>query len=173
MQRNSSQTTLLLLALREIRLDSGIHLGQLAYATGKTPKEWESIETGKSPLTLQLLTEASYGLSQQPSHVMFVAEQLMQVFGRHGWYFQPAPLGKDDELLPLIDRYFGSKGYEALRTRLVERVSVNLLNMGMGMSGYHLDPTIVRYCCDPVFQNWIDAGAQSETPPTVDATLGL
>lgn len=117
MQRNSSRSTLLVLALREIRLDSNIHLGQLAHATGKTPKEWENVETGKSLLTLQLLIDASYGLSQQPSHVMFVAEHLMQVFGSYGWYFQPAPLGKDDELLPLIDSYFGSKGYEALRTR--------------------------------------------------------
>lgn len=174
MQRNSSRSTLLLLALREIRLDSNIHIGQLALNTGKTPKEWESVETGKSPLTLQLLTSASYGLSQVPSHVMFVAEQLTQVFARYGWYFQPAPLGKDDELLPLIDSYFGSKGYEALRTRPIERISVNLLNMGMGVSGYYADPTIVRYCCDPDFKEWIDAGAQSEmTPPAVATTSGI
>lgn len=155
-------------------MDSNIHIGQLALNTGKTPKEWESVETGKSPLTLQLLTSASYGLSQQPSHVMYVAEQLMAVFARYGWYFQPAPLGKDDELLPLIDSYFDSKGYEALKARLFERISVNILNMGMGSSGYHADPTIVRYCCDPDFKKWIDAGAQPEMmPSTVVTDSGL
>jgi hypothetical protein len=173
MQRNSSQSTLLLLVLREIRLDNLIHPGQLAHFTGKTPKEWENIESGKSPLTLQLLTNASFGLLQAPSHVMFVAEQLAQAFNRHGWYFQTTPLGKDDELMPFIDSYFDSKGYEALRARPIDRISVNLLNMGMGMCGYHSDPSIVRYCCDPEFKNWIDAGAQSEMPPTVDTALGL
>lgn len=174
MQRNSSQSTLLLLVLREIRLDNSIHPGQLAYFTGKTPREWESIESGKSPLTLQLLTNASYGLSLPPSHVMSVAEQLTQVFNRHGWFFQTTPLGKDDELMPLIDSYFDSKGYEALRARPIDRISVNFLNMGMGMGGYHSEPTIVRYCCDPDFKNWIDAGAQpGMTTPTVDVTSSL
>lgn len=174
MQRNSSLSTLLLLVLREIRLDNSIHPGVLAHFTGKTPKEWESIEAGKSPLTLQLLTDASHGVSQPPSHVMSVAEQLMQIFNRHGWFFQTTPLGKDDELLPLINSYFGSKGYEALRARPIDRISVNLLNMGMGMGGYHSDPTIVRYCCDPDFKSWIDDGAQPEmTNLTVDIASAL
>jgi len=170
MQRNSSRFTLLLLALREIRLDNNIHLGQLAHATGKTPKEWESIETGKSPLTLQVFTNAAYGLFQQPSHVMWLAEQLANKFISHGWYFQPGPLGNEDDLLPLIGKYFTSAGYEALMRRPNDRMSVTALTQG----NIWAEPTIVRYCCVQGFREWVDAGAQPEmTYPTVDMDSGL
>jgi len=63
---------------------------------------------------------------------------------------------------------------QSLRTRPFERISVNLINTGMGMSGYYTHPTIVRYCCDSDFKDWIDTGAQFEmTPPTTVTTSGL
>lgn len=170
MQCNSSLPTLLLLALREIRLEKGIHPGQLAHFTGKTPKEWASIETGKNPFTLQVFTSACHGLLVAPSYVMSLAEQLAQLFNRHNWYFQLAHLGKEDDLLPLIDNYFASKGYEALRARFNARVSVTTVATG----NHWPEPTIVRYCCEPGFKDWVDNGAELDVAfSTDDVDSGL
>lgn len=172
MQRNSSMSTLLLLALREIRFEKGIHPGQLAHFTGKTPKEWASIEAGKSPLTLQILTRACNGLLVAPSYVMSLGENLSQLFNKSHWYFQIADLGKEDDLLPLVESYFGSKGYEAMKDRPIDRISVTTLAINMFSNG--AAPTIVRYCCEPDFKSWIDAGAQPEmTSPTSHMDSGL
>lgn len=170
MQRHSSMPTLLLLVLREIRLDKSIHPGQVAHLTGKTPKEWESIETGKSPLTLQVFTSACHGLLVSPSFVMSLAEQLTQAFNRHGWFFQVAPLGKDDELLPLIDHYFASEGYRVLKGRPNDRISVTTLVQGNNWP----EPTIVQYCCVQGFKDWVDAGALlEETTLRTDLYQGI
>jgi hypothetical protein len=169
MQLNSSQTTLLLLVLREIRLDTGTHPGHLALFTGKTPKEWASVESGKTSLTLHGFTSASYALGQQPSHVLWLAEQLATKFTPYGWYFQPAPLGKEDDLLPLIDQYFTSEGYEALKLSS-NRTSVTALAQGNHLA----QPTIVQYCCVQGFREWVDAGAiPQETSPSSDSYEGL
>ncbi|MNJ47319.1 hypothetical protein D3C77_424760 [compost metagenome] len=91
-------------------------------------------------------------------------------FISHGWYFQPGPLGNEDDLLPLIGKYFTSAGYEALIRRPNDRMSVTALTQGNSWA----EPTIVRYCCVPGFRDWVDAGAQPEmTYPTVDMDSGL
>lgn len=166
MHRNSSMSTLLLLTLREIRLEEGIHPGQLAHFTGKTPKEWASIETGQTPLTLQVLTCASRALSLQSSYVMLVAEQMAQVFIQYGWYLQAGHLGKEDDLLPLMNEYFASTGYKALRERPSERISVRATSLGLLWD----EPSVIQYCCLPAFKEWVDSGAAPDERPSRTAT---
>lgn len=57
-------------------------------------------------------------------------------------------------------RYFNSKGFEALRNRPLERVSISSMGFSFG-GGIPVTPTAVRYCCDEAYRNWVDNGAKS------------
>ncbi|WP_426234343.1 helix-turn-helix domain-containing protein [Pseudomonas sp. TWP3-2] len=155
MQYNASSTTLILLTLREIRLESNIHPGLIADCVGITPSAWAKIESGDLPLTLEILGDACRALSVLPSFVFGLAERLAQIFKNHGWYFQHPRLGKEDELLPLIKSYFASPGYESLRIRMHEKVSVLALQFNASWP----TPTVVSYCCIQDFRAWMDKGA--------------
>lgn len=63
--RNSNFSTLVLLTLKDYRLERNIHQGLLAQAIGKTPSAWTKIENGQSPLTVDglmgLVSRYNYG----------------------------------------------------------------------------------------------------------------
>jgi len=166
MQHNASSTTLILLTLKEIRLENKVHPGLIADYVGITPSAWAKIESGQSPLTLEILGDACRALSVFPSFVMMLAERLAQIFKNHGWYFQHPRIGKEDELLPLVQSYFASTGYESLRSRPNEKVPVLALNT----HAVWPTPTIVNYCCIQDFRAWVDNGAPTGAmPQTVGA----
>lgn len=52
--------------------------------------------------------------------------------------------------------YYSSSGYEALKSRPFERVSVSVVGSPFDQNAI---PTVVRYCCDQGFREWIDNGA--------------
>jgi transcriptional regulator with XRE-family HTH domain len=166
MQHNASSSSLLLLTLKEIRLENGVHPGKIADAVGITPSAWAKIESGQSALTLEILGDACRALSLYPSFVMTLAERLAQILNTHGWYFQHPRLGKEDELLPLVQSYFASTGYEALRSRPHEKVSVLALQFPAPWP----TPTIVNYCCIQDFKAWVDSGAPIGAMPQ---TVGI
>lgn len=169
MQHHASFSSLLLLTLKEIRLERGIHQGYVAQIAGKTPSAWAKIESGQSPLTMDTFFGACSALTLQPSFVITLAERLVPVFNRHGWYFQSSQLGDEDELLPLILSYFASSGYESLKNRPFDRVS--LMALGSVFSPL-IDPTVVQYCCIPGAKEWIDNGAMPSTPAvTAEETI--
>jgi transcriptional regulator with XRE-family HTH domain len=154
---NSSFSTLLLLVLKDIRLERGVHQGVVAQQAGKTPNAWTKIENGQSPLTTDAFFGACYGLQLQPSYVLSLVERLVPIFNNFGCYFQATTLGEaEDDLLKLMLKYFNSVGYEALKSRPTERVSVTSVG-----NLFHPNPipTIVRYCCELDFREWFDKGA--------------
>lgn len=154
---NSSFSTLILLVLKEIRLERGVHQGHVAQLSSKTPSAWTKIENGQSPLTTDALFGACVALTIQPSYVMTLVERLVPVFNSAGCYFQTSAIGEaEDDLLKLMLKYFNSSGYDALRSRPLERVSVT--NVG-NLFSPNLIPTVVRYCCEPNFREWVDLGA--------------
>ncbi|QNR46942.1 MULTISPECIES: helix-turn-helix domain-containing protein [Pseudomonas] len=163
MQYNASSTTLILLTLREIRLENNTHPGLIADCVGITPSAWAKIESGDSPLTLEILGDSCRALSVLPSFVFGLAERLAQVFKNYGWYFQHPRLGKEDDLLPLVKSYFASAGYDSLRSRPLDRVSVSAL--AMQSPNYWPIPTIVYYCCKQDFKAWVDSGAPIGSMP--------
>lgn len=76
-----------------------------------------------------------------------------------GFYFHSVSLGEnEDELLPLMLAYYNSKGYETLKSRPFDQVSVSAVGNPFSPA---VIPTVVRYCCDLEFRKWIDDGAPS------------
>jgi transcriptional regulator with XRE-family HTH domain len=154
---NSSFSTLLLLVLKEIRLERGVHQGHLAQHIGKTPSAWTKIENGQSPLTTDALFGACAALQIQPSYVHTLVERLVPIFNNAGCYFQTSMLGEaEDDLLKLVLKYFNSPGYEALRSRPSDRVSITAVG---NLFSPNIIPTVVCYCCYPNFREWVDNGA--------------
>lgn len=164
MQHHASTSTTLLHTLIEIRLENRVHPGMIADAVGVTPSAWAKIESGQTALTLEVLGDACRALVVSPSFVMMLAERLALILNGHGWYFQNQRLGKDDELLPLVQSYFASTGYEALRSRPPEKVTVLSLQQPTPWP----TPTIVSYCCMKDFRDWIDNGAAAGAMPQAD-----
>jgi putative transcriptional regulator, XRE family len=157
--RNSNFSTLVLLTLKDYRLERNIHQGLLAQAIGKTPSAWTKIENGQSPLTVDGLMGACFALQLWPSHVITIVERLTSLFSSMGFYFHSVSLGEnEDELLPLMLAYYNSKGYETLKSRPFDQVSVSAVGNPFSPA---VIPTVVRYCCDLEFRKWIDDGAPS------------
>lgn len=155
--KNSRFSTLMLMVLKEIRLERGVHQGLLAQAAGKSPSAWTKIENGQSPLTLDVMFGACAALQLQPSYAMTLVERLVNAFNSQGYYFHSENIeSSEDELLPLMIQYFNSKGYEALKNRFFERTSITALGNPFSPGSI---PTIIEYCCDPNKRTWIDDGA--------------
>lgn len=91
-----------------------------------------------------------------PSHFLAVVERLCQAFNYHNWYFYAADLQGEDELLPLIQEYFASSGFENLKHRPNDRLTVQAFSNTISSIA---PPTIVQYCCFPNTKAWIDDGA--------------
>lgn len=157
----SSFSTLALLAIRESRLERSIPQGRLGQAFGVTASGWGKIENGDSPFTFDAAFAACEAIGMQPSVLMETVTRLVPLFNSGRWYFQTVTLGpKEDQLLALISKYFGSSGYASLRVKPIsERVSV-IPNIFQS----NLVPTVVRYCCEANYREWIDNGAEGEAP---------
>lgn len=161
LSKNSCFSTIHLMIIKELRLERGVHQGVLAQAAGKTPNAWTKIENGQSVLTVDALFGAFTALNITPVNFMSLVENLIPEFNRYGYYFFPGTISQDeDNLLPLMLRYFNSKGFEALRNRPFERVSISSMGFSFG-GGIPVTPTAVRYCCDEAYRNWVDNGAKS------------
>lgn len=157
--KNSCFSTIHLMIIKELRLERGVHQGVLAQAAGKTPNAWTKIENGQSVLTVDALFGAFTALNITPVNFMSLVENLIPEFNRYGYYFFPGTISQDeDNLLPLMLRYFNSKGFEALRNRPFERVSISSMGFSFG-GGIPDTPTAVMYCCDEAYRNWVDNGA--------------
>lgn len=169
-QLNSNYSTLVLLALKDLRLERNIHQGLLAQAVGKTPSAWTKIESGQSPLTVDGLLGACSALQLWPSYIMTIVERLAQLFNSQGFWFHTVSLGEnEDDLLPLMLAYYSSSGYEALKSRPFERVSLSVVGSPFNQNAV---PTVVRYCCEPGFRRWVDNGAPIESTVATVQPIG-
>lgn len=156
-------STLILLIIKDIRHERRIHQGALAQSTGKTPNAWTKIENGQSPLTIDALFGACTALFIQPSDVMRFAERLIPIFNSAGWFFQTVNIEKEeDQLLPLVLNYYNSKGYDHLCSLSLGQFSkVTIMDFCFfSFRNFVSFPTVVRYCCETEFREWIDNGAK-------------
>lgn len=157
-EKNAGFSTLLLLTLKELRLDRGWHQGYLAQQIGRSASSYSKIENGQTVLTADAFFGMCLGLQVTPAYVSHIATQLMTLFNLRGYYFLASCSQEEDQLLPLVLRYFESKGYEALKLRPGERISVTALGE-FSQHPYAPVPTVVMYCCDDSYRSWIDTGA--------------
>ncbi|WP_443691838.1 helix-turn-helix domain-containing protein [Pseudomonas protegens] len=169
--KNANFSTLILLALKDIRNERGIHQGHLAQHTGKSPSAWAKIENGSSPLNTDALLGACMALQIQPSYLMVLVERMVPTFNAAGWYFQTADLGEEDELMTLVNNYFNTPGYQALKGRPMDRVSIHALGNMFAAPG--VIPTIVQYCCNPAAQKWFEDSDQHKISGAIMAPAGL
>ena len=113
---------------KEIRLEKGVHQGVIADRIGKSPSAWTKIENGQSSLTFDVFIAACTALQVHPSHVLSLMDKLLPLFSTSNFYFQSGTLDdKEDDLLPLVSSYFSSKEYEALRSRPLEKITIESL----------------------------------------------
>ena len=162
MDKNANFSTLCLMILKEIKFDRGVHQGCIAAAIGKSPSAWTKIENGQSSLSFDVFYGACSVLGYSPAQITALMGQLIPMFGANRFHFQTGNISEsEDDLLSLVIQYFNSKGYESLKSRPFERVSI--LNLEGPFSAFAV-PTIVRYCCEPGFKQWVDQGAEPPAP---------
>lgn len=107
-------TSVLLLLIKECRLERGVHQAQLAEKINKSPSSFAKIETGKSPLTMEVFLACCSTLMISPSAVMATAERYGNLLTNNGWTLLNSSLEEnDDELLKESQEYYSSPGYKA------------------------------------------------------------
>lgn len=163
MDKNTNYSTLTLMIIREFRVNKGVHQGLIADRIGKTPSAWTKIENGKSALTFDVLIGACSVLGIHPSQVTALMDKLIPKFTVSKFYFQVGTITEEeDDLLSLISQYFNSKGYQKLKEgNNFEYTSIESFGSPFGFAA---EPTIVRYCCEPDYKEWIDGGAEGFSP---------
>lgn len=147
--------------IKELRLEKGVHQGVLAQAAGKTPNAWTKIENGQSVLTVDSLFGACIALNITPANFMTLVEKLIYEFNRNGYYFHPGTIDQeDDTLLPLMLSYFNGKGFEVMKKKPFEKVSISVI--GNPFASINPIPTVLRYCCDDEYRQSIDNWVEPE-----------
>lgn len=163
--KNSCFSTVHLMVIKELRLERGVHQGVLAQAAGKTPSAWTKIENGQSVLTVDALFGACIALNITPVNFMTLVEKLISEFNRNKYYFHPGTIDQEeDSLLPLMLSYFNGKGFEIMKNKPFQRVSIS--SIGNPFASIHSTPTALRYCCDDVFRDWVNNGAENSLLPS-------
>ncbi|MCK7386502.1 helix-turn-helix domain-containing protein [Enterobacter cloacae] len=112
-RRLTNFTSILLLIIKEIRLEKSMHQAQLAERINKTPSALAKIETGKSPLSMEVFLAYCANLSVSPSAVMATAERYASLLNNNGWTLLNSALEEnDDELLKEAQEYYASSAYK-------------------------------------------------------------
>lgn len=116
MHENNPTTTLssvILLILKELRLERNMHQAQLAEACDKTPSAWTKIELGKSPLSMEIFFRVCNTLQVAPSSVLATAERHSALLSQNNWWIMSKQLDfNDDDLLQKAQKYYSSESYK-------------------------------------------------------------
>jgi len=117
MSENNLTTTLssvILLILKELRLERNMHQAQLAEACDKTPSAWTKIELGKSPLSMEIFFRVCNTLQVAPSSVLTTAERHSTLLSQNNWWIMSKQLDFDnDDLLKKAQLYYSSENYKS------------------------------------------------------------
>lgn len=148
----TSLSSILLLIIKEVRLERGIHQAQLAEACGKTPSAWTKIETGRSPLTMEIMFRVCNRLLIPASAVLATTERYASLLAQQGWGIMSNQLEFDEDLLlKEASEYYGSAGF---RNRMPGVIFDSVLNG----PNFNLDGTVslapvFRFALDINFKN--------------------
>ena len=101
-----------LLILKELRLERNIHQAQVADMCDKTPSAWTKIETGRSPLSLEIFFRVCNGLGVPFSAVMATMERYATLLSQNGWAVISKQLDfNEDSLLSEAQEYYSCAGF--------------------------------------------------------------
>lgn len=109
-------TTILLLILKECRLERNLHQAVIADAMGKSANAITKIETASTAMQMEVFLSYCKALNVSPSVVMAAAERYMALFINLKWSVVSSSISDDeDELLMHAQKYYSSERY---KTRL-------------------------------------------------------
>ncbi|HHF3072200.1 TPA: helix-turn-helix domain-containing protein [Vibrio diabolicus] len=137
-------SSITLLIIKELRLERNIHQAQVADMCDKTPSAWTKIETGRSPLPMEMFFRVCNGLQVSPSAVLATMERYATLLSQNGWGVISKQLDfNEDQLLKEAQEYYASPGFRS-------RVSFPALTYNSVLNGpvYNLDGTVTP---NPVF----------------------
>lgn len=125
----TSLSSITLLILKELRLERNIHQAQLADNCDKTPSAWTKIETGKTPLTIEVFFRVCNGLAVSPSTILATAEQYTALLSQNNWGVMSKQLDfSEDTLLKEAQEYYSSPGYRSRMSNVVFGYNTSILN---------------------------------------------
>lgn len=125
----TSFSAITLLVLKELRIERNIHQAQVAEICGKTPSAWTKIESGKSPLTMEVFFKVCVSLNVAASSVLATTERYAVLFSQNHWgvVSQQLPF-EEDALLKEAQEYYASAGFRARPPVSTWNTYVSILN---------------------------------------------
>ncbi|WP_114743499.1 helix-turn-helix domain-containing protein [Vibrio cholerae] len=150
----TSFSSITLVILRELRLERNVHQAQVAEICGKTPSAWTKIETGKSPLTMELFFKVCIALNVSASSVLATTERYAALLSQNRWGVVSQQLSfEEDLLLQEAQSYYSSSGF---RNR-VPTTSWNMYLSVLNGPFYNHDGTVtlidvMRFSLDESFK---------------------
>ncbi len=160
-------SSILLILLREIRVERNIHQAQIADLFGKTPSAWTKVETGRSPLSFDAFFRLCNGMHISPTAVMAAMERYAALLSQNGWAVIATDLGfNEDLLLRHAQEYWASPGFRS-RPPQVNWGFTSVLNGPVyNPNGTITLAAVFQFVLDPTFRQ-----QQSNTQPEVHQHL--
>lgn len=110
-------SSITLVLLKELRLERNIHQAQIADMCDRTPSAWTKIETGKSPLPMEMFFRVCNGIQVPPSAVLAAMERYAALLSQNGWAVITKQLEfNEDTLLIEAQEYYSCAGFKARHT---------------------------------------------------------
>lgn len=145
-------STISLVLLKELRLERGIHQAQIADACDKTPSAWTKIETGKSPLSMEIFFRVCNWLPVAPSAVLAATERYAALLSQNNWSVISKQLDfAEDLLLKEAQDYYSSSGF---RSRTIHSLGFNSVLNGpiYNLNGTVTISSVFWFALDPAFK---------------------
>ncbi|MBA8325918.1 helix-turn-helix transcriptional regulator [Citrobacter freundii] len=134
-QHHTNLTSIVTLILKEHRLERGIQQAILAERLGKNPSNFNKIEAGKTPLTMDVFLAICSNLAINPSLVMGLAESYRNVFANAGWVVMSSSLPEsDDDLLSEANEYYSSPVF---KNRGISNIALNAPYLDFSTNNYY------------------------------------
>ena len=151
----TSFSSITILILKELRLERQVHQAQVAEICGKTPSAWTKIETGKSPLSMEIFFRVCAALSVAPSAVLATAERYAALLSQNGWGVVYQQLSfEEDLLLEEAQNYYATPGYRNRIQPQSWNYYISVLNGPIyNQNGSITLVDVFRYVLDDDFKN--------------------
>ncbi|WP_186310592.1 helix-turn-helix domain-containing protein [Paraburkholderia sp. BCC1886] len=135
--------------IKEVRLERGLTQAFLAEQLDRSPSWWSKLESGASEITLDQFVDVARVFNVQPSEFLRCGDGISPLLREHFEFSSDVIAEGADDLLRFADAFFESKGYMSLRNRPGIYLPISASQC----------PTVVRYCIDEKFREWLDSGA--------------
>lgn len=127
----TTQSTVMLILLKEIRLSKGMPQAYIADRLSKTASYWNKIENGQNSLSLNDFINACFALQVHPNAVLQALHNYSIFLNDHNWYVSPNDSLEDDYLLKMSQAYYESRAFKEKLTAFTYLEPNDVLNTPM------------------------------------------